>query len=472
MQMNSGKNSDIKQPEDEKSTSSQNKSSIAHINGRYDCNIETISIKISKKWTNTIHSLIQENIDNIYAYMMKSLPMVEKYIKFFVVKNNRIGIINFDFHCEKSNKILYTTITQIKNDSTYKFEMNNTLVTEDEIKNVYDIDLNKLPLSSKTIEQHVATQTAQRILHSFSSSKALQLIFHNEKFKWHKIRILARRSSEKELTLSLTKQELLKSFREYFKQFELNKMKLIPIAMFNKTDYWIEHILIVRLQDNIDIGISFMYNETFENNMRVNGIHLDKQYIKSQHMLVNPNHDCHCLDGFNSCITRLKIGNVSNMKSDVALKQNDDYSDVMYRFRLTPTLDQQMKMANHSDDRWWSMGFVFRSTLYNNKHNKDCKMLCKLMRIDIENNSNIDSKNSIIYDSDTDVFVLSQMDVESFSLFKQWISTNSLDFYCAHYVDLGILTRTDRACMFYGFREFSKVLKTNITKNVMYLDRI
>eukprot|EP01084_Bolivina_argentea_P077590 140784_1 len=127
----------------------------------------------------------------------------------------------------------------------------------------------------KKIEQHSSTQTAQRILHSFSNSKALQLIFHNEKFKWHKIRILARRSSERELTLSLTKQELLKSFKEYFKQFEVNKMKLIPIVMFNKTDYWIEHILIVRLQHNIDIGISFIYNESFENNIRVNGIHLD-----------------------------------------------------------------------------------------------------------------------------------------------------------------------------------------------------
>eukprot|EP01084_Bolivina_argentea_P106699 190881_1 len=452
MQMNSGKNSDIKQPEDEKSTSSQNKSSIAHINGRYDCNIETISIKISKKWTNTIHSLIQENIDNIYAYMMKSLPMVEKYIKFFVVKNNRIGIINFDFHCEKSNKILYTTITQIKNDSTYKFEMNNTLVTEDEIKNVYDIDLNKLPLSSKTIEQHVATQTAQRILHSFSSSKALQLIFHNEKFKWHKIRILARRSSEKELTLSLTKQELLKSFREYFKQFELNKMKLIPIAMFNKTDYWIEHILIVRLQDNIDIGISFMYNETFENNMRVNGIHLDKQYIKSQHMLVNPNHDCHCLDGFNSCITRLQIGSVSDMKSDAELNQNDDdYNDVLYRFKLSCS----------------PMGFMFRSTLYNNKHNKDCKMLCKLMGIDIKNkfNSTIDSKNSF-YDSDKECFILDQMGVEPFSIFKQWILTNSVYFYVRdrkYYNDLDLLKITQKQCMFYGFAELSNVLNAELT---------
>ncbi len=64
--------------------------------------------------------------------------------------------------------------------------------------------------------------------------------------------------------------------------------------MFNdeNTEYWIEYVFIVTIDEGIDIDVSFKFNQyegNIINRVYVCGIHLDKVYIFDQHKLVDPN---------------------------------------------------------------------------------------------------------------------------------------------------------------------------------------
>merc|ERR1712228_1163766 len=87
--------------------------------------------------------------------------------------------------------------------------------------------------------------------------------------------------------------------------------------MFNcdLNEYWIEYVWIITIDNNISIGISFRYNKQY--GVRVNGIHLDKEYLINQHELVMPNHNCKCFQGFNSHISDLKIGNPDDLQNKI-----------------------------------------------------------------------------------------------------------------------------------------------------------
>merc|ERR1712019_206623 len=70
--------------------------------------------------------------------------------------------------------------------------------------------------------------------------------------------------------------------------------------------------------ENISIGISFKFMPSNHFMFKVNGIHLDKQYLYDQHQLIAPHlNDSHCLDAFRSNINYLSIGNPDDLLNKI-----------------------------------------------------------------------------------------------------------------------------------------------------------
>merc|ERR1712232_788733 len=82
----------------------------------------------------------------------------------------------------------------------------------------------------------------------------------------------------------------------------------------NDCHHHVEHIHVVEISDNIDIGIS--YNCDQNNRVQVTGIYLNKTDILNQHLLVSP-HNYDCLDDFKSCINMLMIGNPDDSRNQI-----------------------------------------------------------------------------------------------------------------------------------------------------------
>merc|ERR1719229_840048 len=119
------------------------------------------------------------------------------------------------------------------------------------------------------------------------------------------------------MTLSFTTQQFKEKVKKCMKQNNI----LIPIIMFNKHDntHWVEHILVIRIEESVDIGISLRFNND-NNKIEISGIHLDEEYIKNAHQFALPQHinECKCLDHWQSNITDLKIlGNLDDDENKI-----------------------------------------------------------------------------------------------------------------------------------------------------------
>ena len=54
-------------------------------------------------------------------------------------------------------------------------------------------------------------------------------------------------------------------------------------------EYWIEYVMVVTLEQDIDIGIAFKIIKNY-GTITACGIHLDKVYLQQQHELILPQH--------------------------------------------------------------------------------------------------------------------------------------------------------------------------------------
>ncbi len=89
---------------------------------------------------------------------------------------------------------------------------------------------------------------------------------------------------------------------------------LVPIVRINKkNEWWVEHLWIVKVSENVTIGISLQLNIK-THNIEVTGIHLNKEFITKSRTLIPP-HNCHCLDAFMSLYDDLKIGDIDEDKN-------------------------------------------------------------------------------------------------------------------------------------------------------------
>jgi len=122
------------------------------------------------------------------------------------------------------------------------------------------------------------------------------------------------------LTLSLTKPQFMKQCAEQTLDVmeNVDEVQLVPILMFNcETEArWIEHVWIVSIEEGVSIGIA-LRNDGCHGGLRVTGIHLDGDYLRQQHELVLPGHECRCLDNFTSHISDLRIGNPDDLQNKI-----------------------------------------------------------------------------------------------------------------------------------------------------------
>jgi len=111
------------------------------------------------------------------------------------------------------------------------------------------------------------------------------------------------------MTLSLNKTNFISNVNDFINN--VSNIDLIPMARNS------EYVWIVRIYENVDIGISLKYSKQNKNEWIINGIFLDKQYICNQLALPNAKYDC--LDNFASDIDELIISNTDD--------PNIDYND-------------------------------------------------------------------------------------------------------------------------------------------------
>ena len=151
------------------------------------------------------------------------------------------------------------------------------------------------------------------IIQILSNTERITEIIEN--VKWSKKRIYEKKNNEERITLSLVKKRWIYKLNAFIENNK-NNIILIPILMFNeKSDHSIEFIWRIKINDN-DVGIAFKYDAT-KREIRVNGIHLEKECIRKQHQLISAQHmnECHCFDGWKSNINSLSIGNVDSLKN-------------------------------------------------------------------------------------------------------------------------------------------------------------
>merc|ERR1719216_650799 len=138
--------------------------------------------------------------------------------------------------------------------------------------------------------------------------------------QWHKVEIHKRQNNKRRLTLSLTKPQFMKQCAEQTlgSNDGDHAIQLVPILMFNcdTEARWIEHVWIISIEEGVSIGIA-LRTDGCHGGLRVTGIHLDGDYLRQQHELVLPGHQCTCLDRFESSISDLRIGNPDDLQNKI-----------------------------------------------------------------------------------------------------------------------------------------------------------
>eukprot|EP01084_Bolivina_argentea_P249014 416686_1 len=314
-------------------------------NGQYDpirCCRAKGNIKISKKFTEVIipNRIKQmKGVGKIYDYMDKTTAF-----QFYIDENNeyKIGqnkVLYYDFCDMNTNEPLYCVITKIskKENQNYEWKMISKLFTADEIDNIPDIVIQKLPILPTTNQNFIQQLKQCKIINEMLNSKTIiNKLIH--KTPWHKLKIFNKIANVERLELLLSKKRFQNKLFGIFEQTE-NNHELIPIILFdNQNQYWIEHLQIVSIQIDrlgaVNIGISYKYNQEMDS-IEVMRIHVDKNNILAQHRLVSPHHECHCLDQFVTNIASLKIGN-----------PNDEMNQLRQKAERIKNLRQKMDSLN------------------------------------------------------------------------------------------------------------------------------
>eukprot|EP01083_Nonionella_stella_P189693 702022_1 len=249
-----------------------------------------------------------------HSYLYKSIAMQHNDKQLDMNQTN--VFVNMDLHEEKSNESLYCVISKIQHERC-NWQLVQTLCTKKELGPTI------LPISSRE-----ALRDSIYYPIPFNT-QSVNDIFAG-KFKWNTIPVFNIQNNIKRLTLFIEQNEL----NPMIKRTLLNAdgaNSFTPILMFDRELHWVEHVVIVhiamsraRKEDQkvdqvvhdqlcIDICVSLRCDA---HSVRITGIHLDKQKISEQHQLLRP-HECHCLDGFNSTIHDIRVGNPDTLKNQL-----------------------------------------------------------------------------------------------------------------------------------------------------------
>eukprot|EP01083_Nonionella_stella_P012670 35871_1 len=268
--------------------------------------------KLNRVFTQqTIPQKISRPLDvgnaSVYEFMVKMLGInQERYFD-----QGTIRVFNVGLRSKDSKEKTYLVAKGVKSSRYYPWNMNEIL-TEREIMSKYRLKCVPMPVQIEGIDASEIKDVEEKIM-----ALKDQIIKHT---KWTKIPIYNKEDkmrSVRRMTLTLDKPK----FIEYMRRHE-GKMSLLPIVMFDKNDkYYVEYVWIVRLEKNVDVGVSFEYNKA-EDSVKVVGIYVDKAMILKQHQIVCPSHQHGMLNGVQSEITDLYIGNPDDHRNQMnALKK-------------------------------------------------------------------------------------------------------------------------------------------------------
>eukprot|EP01083_Nonionella_stella_P199501 731501_1 len=286
--------------------------------------------------TEIIPQRIKEELNDVFDYMDKSLAL-----QYTGDVNNGIVVLNYDMHDAKTAETLYCMMEaqdpNAKNARGYRWRMHNKLYTAEETRAMgYS-----LPPSPRLFMQR--SNHEDQIIAMLSDVPRMQKMIQDT--KWNKIDVFNKENgkSQKKMVLYIEPQHLIKILQDALK--EKQNYELISILMFNDdNDHWIEFIQTVRIGTTTDVGISFKYDPK-RKTVKPTGIHLDGNRIGKQHALVSPCDIRHHLQGFESDLTHMKIGDLNKDETQLKHYQNEcaKYKSFFQIFVDTPITNAALK---------------------------------------------------------------------------------------------------------------------------------
>ena len=272
------------------------------------------NVRISRKLTTKIiPSRIDRKISDVFDLMDKwTATSSAVYISW----GKPLKVFDFDFYDKDSGKKLYCVANRVDSRG-FKWEVVDELFSADMIAerfHIYPDQLPDFPVTEATFEKIESdTENIQKILSNFAFRKSVL-----KKTRWHKIPIFHQKNNKKRIKLYLTKQEFMQNLSGAID--ESDEISLVPVVMFDSgnNNYRVEYIWIIRLLENVDIGLSVVYS-SLTGEIRIGGIHLDKEMIKKQHKLLfsddQKNQDL--LRNFRSIINYMAIGNPDDVQNQL-----------------------------------------------------------------------------------------------------------------------------------------------------------
>eukprot|EP01083_Nonionella_stella_P051049 135562_1 len=272
------------------------------------------SVRMPKKLTQVvIPECVKELIADAYDFITKITAMVllslsQKEYDDYVVDVGDHMILNYGFHDRNTGEVLYLVAVKGCNNV---YTLGDVLYTKRALCDIYQLHHHQLPKSWH--QQNDMKHMMNQVNYGFNETFRLSYLCS---VQWHRLPIFRVMNNKQRITFSITKPEFIECLKNWWR---MNKnCTLIPIIMFNGNGYRVEYVQIVRIRDGIDIGVSYVYRNGFQ----ATGIHLNKAHLLRQHQLADPHHKCHCLDGFESIIDDLHIGNADDDKNRVKDLQN------------------------------------------------------------------------------------------------------------------------------------------------------
>eukprot|EP01083_Nonionella_stella_P270871 917492_1 len=297
------------------------------------------SFRIPRKLTQiVIPECVKESIADIYDFLIKLTAMV-KHTAYAVEGSDRL-ILNYSLHDPNTDEVLYLVAAKGSNNV---YVLDDVLFTKHALCDIYELRQHELPRSWH-VENNMK-RAMNQINHDFNATVRDRMGYPCS-VKWNKLHVFHVMNNKQRLTFSITKTQFIECFQ---RSCTTNKgCALIPIIMFNNNSYRVEYVQIVRIRDDIHIGVSYIYNHS-RNCFEPTGIHLNKDKLLRQHQLADPHHDCHCLDDFQSIIDALYIGNADdNQNRGQIQSKNDSLKAQIKDLQIENSTLKQKCDENHS----------------------------------------------------------------------------------------------------------------------------
>eukprot|EP01083_Nonionella_stella_P215677 776051_1 len=236
------------------------------------------NIKVSHTMTsNTMPNAIREHISNGYAFVEKSIGMQYNDGEIVDNPNTKYKILNVDCY-DKYNNPLYCVMKRMPptRNANYQWQMKDKLFTESEVTELFSCPL---PPRSSRVKLHGIYNSAQYDIKrfSFDLQSIHGIIKEVKQRKWNSIPIFKKKENKQRLALAMLQ------ITRAMLQIKNDTKRLIPILMFDNAlnTHWIEYILVIHIQNDIDIGISLRYDAAY--GVKITGVHLSKVMMMEQH---------------------------------------------------------------------------------------------------------------------------------------------------------------------------------------------